>query len=75
MSAPVLRGAAILAVVLGCWAVWVFGGALLAWAGLDDLDLPARVVLVFAFLSVCQAVLQRFPGVLHRINQAQDPPS
>jgi hypothetical protein len=43
--------------------VWTFGGTLIAWVGLDDLDLIGRVVLLFAFLSACQSVLERFPSI------------
>ena len=58
-----MRAIACIAVVLllmvGCWAVWTFAPTLLAWTGLTELDVPARIVLVFAFLTVCEAALQR----------------
>jgi hypothetical protein len=60
--AAVLRIAAVLLIAAGSWAVWTEGGELLAWAGLDALDLPGRVVLVFGFLSVCEVALALTPG-------------
>ena len=36
----------------------------LAWLGLDDLDLIGRVVLIFAFLTACQAALERLPSTI-----------
>jgi hypothetical protein len=51
------RIAAVLLVTAGCWGVWIAAGMVLAWAGLDDLDVPARVAAEFAFLSACEAAL------------------
>lgn len=59
----ILRVAAVLLVVAGCWMVWMLGGVLLALTGLDDLDLIGRTVLVFAFLTLCEAVLERVLSV------------
>jgi hypothetical protein len=59
----VARVAAVLLVMAGCWAVWMIGGMLLAWAGLEDLDVPARIALVFAFLTACEAALVRIVPV------------
>lgn len=59
--APARRiGLTLLALALG-WAAWDRGGLLLAWAGLDELDLPGRVCLVFAVLLAMEAVLARLP--------------
>ncbi len=58
------RVAAVLLVSAGCWMVWMLGGTLLALAGLDDLDLIGRTVLIFAFLTVCEAVHERVRSVL-----------
>ncbi len=49
----------VLLVMAGCWAVWMAAGILLDWAGLEDLDVPARIALVFSFLTACEAVLVR----------------
>jgi len=35
----------------GCVLVWMLVPMLLDWAGLDALDVPARVACVFVFLS------------------------
>lgn len=58
------RIAAVLLVSAGCWMVWMLGGVLLALAGLDDFDLIGRTVLIFAFLTVCEAVLERVRSAL-----------
>lgn len=62
----IARVAAVLLVSAGCWMVWRLGGMLLALAGLDDLDLIGRIVLIFAFLTLCEAVLARVRSVLDR---------
>jgi hypothetical protein len=54
---PVGRSAAVLLITAASWAVWEQGGEVLAWAGLDALDVVGRLVLVFAFLTGCEAVL------------------
>lgn len=54
----ILRVAAVLLVSAGCWMVWMLGGVLLALTGLDDLDLIGRTVLIFAFLTLCEAMLE-----------------
>ena len=48
--------------LLACWGVWTLGGALLGRLGLDALDLPARVCLVFLFLGLVEAGLARLPA-------------
>ena len=58
------RVAAVLLVSAGCWMVWKLGGMLLALVGLADLDLIGRIVLIFAFLTLCEAVLARVRSVL-----------
>jgi hypothetical protein len=60
------RIAAVLLVAAGCWAVWMAAGTLLEWAGLEDLDVPARIALVFAFLTACEAALVRLASVATR---------
>jgi hypothetical protein len=60
----------VLVVSAGCWGVWTLGGSLLAWMDLDDLDLIGRVVLVFAFLTACQAALERLPWSFGRTNHS-----
>jgi hypothetical protein len=47
----------------------MLAGMLLAWAGLDDLDLIGRVVLIFAFLTACQTALERLPWAPDRTHQ------
>jgi len=65
--AGLARIAVVLLVTAGCWAVWIAAGMVLAWAGLDDLDVPARVAAVFVFLSGCEAALARlYPGTSGR---------
>ncbi len=59
MTLSASRIAAVAAVIAGCVAVWFLAGMLLAWAGLDDLDLVGRIVLVFGFLSVTEVALTR----------------
>lgn len=56
MAVPA-RTAAVLLVMAGCWGVWIAAGMAVDWAGLDDLDLPVRIALEFAFLSACEAGL------------------
>jgi hypothetical protein len=62
VSASITRIGAVLLVSAGGWVVWMLGGMLIAWAGLDDLDLIGRVVLIFAFLTACQTALERIPS-------------
>lgn len=50
------------ALLLACWGVWVLGGALLGRLGLDALDLPGRVCLVFLFLGLAETGLARLPA-------------
>jgi hypothetical protein len=59
------RIAVVLLAMAGCWAVWWAGGMLLAWAGLEDLDVPVRIALVFAFLAACETVLARLGPTRH----------
>ena len=65
MTAPLVRIPVVLLLVGASWAVWNRGGAVLEWAGLDDLDAVGRLVLVFAFLSACEAALGRLLARLH----------
>jgi hypothetical protein len=53
------------ALLLLAWAVWERGGMLLAWAGLDLLDVPGRVCLVVLALSLAEAALARLAPALH----------
>lgn len=41
------------------WTVWDRGGVVLEWVGLDLLDVPARLCLVFAVLGLADSLLQR----------------
>lgn len=41
------------------WTVWTWGGLLLEPLGLDLLDVPGRICLVFAVLGVADAALDR----------------
>jgi hypothetical protein len=66
VTVPLTRIGGVLVVSAGCGAVWVLGGMLIAWVGLDDLDLIGRVVLVFAFLTACQTALERLPSTFGR---------
>lgn len=65
----IARVAAVLLVSAGCWMVWMLGGMLLALAGLDDLDLIGQTVLIFAFLTLCEAVLERVRSVLDPLHR------
>jgi len=49
----------ILLLLAGCGAVWTLGGMLIGWLGLDDLDLIGRILLIFGFLTACQAAQER----------------
>jgi hypothetical protein len=60
VTLPYARIGAVLLVCAGCWVAWMLGGLLLAWAALDDLDLIGRIVLIFAFLTLCEAASERF---------------
>jgi hypothetical protein len=51
--------------LLACWGVWHGAGVLLGWLGLEALDLPARLCLLFLFLSAAEAGLARLPERLH----------
>ena len=55
--AALARTAVVLVVMAGCWGVWIAAGMLVDWASIDDVDLPARIVLEFGFLSACEVVL------------------
>jgi small neutral amino acid transporter SnatA (MarC family) len=65
VTVPYARIAAVLLVAAGCWVVWLLGGMIMDWTGLDDLDLIGRVVLIFAFLTVCQTGLERFSSAFN----------
>ena len=65
MRRPLGLAAAPLLLLLACWGVWRLGGALLGWLGLEALDLPARLCLLFFFLSVAEAGFARFPERPH----------
>ncbi len=54
-----MRALATVALTAGCWAVWEYSPVLLAFLGLDDLDLPGRVCAVFLFLTVIEAMVVR----------------
>lgn len=69
MTVPFARIGAVLVVSAGCWVVWTLGGMLIAWVGLDDLDVIGRVVLIFAFLTACQTALERLPWASDRTHQ------
>ena len=60
MTAPLQHGLIVLGVLAGCVLVWEFGGILLSLIGVEELDIPGRVVLVFCFLTACQFLLDRF---------------
>lgn len=45
--------------LLLAWAVWDRGGVVLEWVGLDLLDVPGRLCLVFAALGLADSLLQR----------------
>jgi hypothetical protein len=68
VTEPLARIGAVIVVSTGCGAVWMLGGMLIAWVGLDDLDLIGRVVLVFAFLTACQTALECLPSTFGRTN-------
>jgi hypothetical protein len=55
----VMRALATIVLAVGCWAVWDYSPRLLAFLGLDDLDIPGRVCVVFLFLTVIEAVIAR----------------
>ena len=57
--------AAVPLLLLACWGVWRLGGALLGWLGLEALDLPARLCLLFLFLSAAEAGFARLPERPH----------
>lgn len=59
MRAPGLALTPLLLVL--AWAAWSWGGLLLAPLGLDLLDVPGRVCLVFAVLGLADAGLARLP--------------
>ncbi len=56
---PLPRPVATALLLLACWPVWLFGGIVLAWAGLDELDPLGRVCLVFLFLSLADKAILR----------------
>lgn len=45
--------------VLTCWPIWWFTGVVTGWTGLGDLDLVVRVVAIFAFLTLVEALSTR----------------
>ena len=51
--------------LLACWGLWHLGGALLERLGLEALDLPARLCLLFLFLSVAEDGFARLPARPH----------
>jgi hypothetical protein len=51
-----MRSVVTVALAAACWAVWYYAPDLLALLGLDDLDIPGRVCVVFLFLSVVEFV-------------------
>ena len=55
----IARAAAILVSVAGAWLAWSLAGDALAFAGLDEFDIPGRVAVVFVVLNVLQAVMSR----------------
>jgi hypothetical protein len=50
---------ATLAVIAACWLVWIFTPVALEWLGLDALDIPARVFVVFLFLGLAEVAFTR----------------
>jgi small neutral amino acid transporter SnatA (MarC family) len=54
-----MRGIATIVLAAGCWAVWEYSPVLLAFLGLDDLDIPGRVCAVFLFLSAVEVTNKR----------------
>jgi hypothetical protein len=56
---PLVRIPLVVLLAAAGWAVWDQGGVVLEWAGLDELDTVGRLVLVFAFLTACEAILTR----------------
>jgi len=60
MSPPALRrGRLTVLLLVLAWAVWDQGGVALEWLGLDLLDVPGRLCLVFAVLGLADSLLQR----------------
>jgi len=51
------------ALVLTCWPVWWLAGLLAGRIGLDDLDLVLRIVAIFAFLSLVEALAGRLSEI------------
>ena len=47
------------ALLLTCWPVWWLAGLLVGWTGLGDLDLVIRIVAIFAFLTLVEALSGR----------------
>ena len=62
MRKCVFGAAATLALTAACWGVWWYAPDLLAVLGLDDLDIPGRVCLVFLLLTLLEAIAERLPG-------------
>lgn len=66
MIPPLVRMPLVALLAAAGWAVWDQGGVVLEWAGLDELDTVGRLVLVFALLTACEAVLTRLLSRLLR---------
>jgi hypothetical protein len=58
-----LRAIATLALCGACWLVWGYTPDALEMLGLDQLDIPGRVLAVFLFLGLTEVVLAR--GLSH----------
>lgn len=61
--ASLLRLAPTPLLVLLAWIAWDRGGMLLGWIGLDALDVPGRLCLVFAVLGIAERLLARLPAL------------
>ena len=57
--APAWLAAIGVGLALTCVPVWILAGLLAGWAGIDDLDLVVRVVAVFGYLTLAQALSER----------------
>jgi hypothetical protein len=49
-----MRAITTLALTAACWLVWNFTPDALRMLGLDELDIPARVFVVFLFLGLTE---------------------
>ena len=54
-----LRAIATLALCTACWLVWDYTPDALELLGLDQLDIPGRVLAVFLFLGLAEVALAR----------------